>query len=187
MSFCSVSEGYLSQSEDQSPERPVKQRCGCLRSVPWAQWWGARLGGRASHRPTHKGGLPTRRPAGASSSSSRPCGSRQTEGGPSPAEGVRGPGSGLRPCSWQPETPLPSSVPRRVALPLGGSGLWSGRVSARDAACGGGFPLQPGPHCAPAPPRPCRPGTSAVSSSPAVLSLGPSSGCGRSRFSQPGP
>lgn len=186
MSFCSVSEGYLSQSEDQSPERPVKQRCGCLRSVPWAQWWGARLGGRASHRPTHKGGLPTRRPAGASSSSSRPCGSRRTEGGPSPAEGVRGPGSGLRPCSRHPATPLPSSVPRRVALPLGGSGLWSGPESLPGTQragvashCSPGLTVPPPPpgRADPAPPRSPLP----------QLSLGPSSGCGRSQFSQPSP
>lgn len=150
LSFCLVSEGRSSESEDQSPERPAKLRCGRLRSAPW-------LGGGG---PGWGAGLPTTPPTGVPAHSSRPCGSRQTKGGPSPVEAG---GGRARPCG--PAALLTGS--RSTAPELcpeacghsGGQPMVRPAVSARDAACGGGFPLQvaplqPRPHWHPTAPAP---------------------------------
>lgn len=140
---------------------------------------GGRAGGLGFPPPHPQACLPT---PGASSSPSRPCGSRQTKGGPSPVEAG---GGRARPCG--PAALLTGS--RSTAPELcpeacghsGGQPVVRPAVSARDAACGGGFPLQvaplqPRPHWHPtAPPRLYRPCASAVTWDPRPGVAGPSS------------
>lgn len=159
LSFCLVSEGRSSESEDQSPERPAKLRCGRLRSAP-------RLGGGG---PGWGAGLPTTPPTGVPAHSRgfllpQPALWVQTDQGRAePSGGWWGPGSALRPCG--PAALLTGS--RSTAPELcpeacghsGGQPMVRPAVSARDAACGGGFPLQvaplqPRPHWHPTAPPP---------------------------------
>lgn len=161
LSFCLVSEGRssASESEDQSPERPTKLRCGRLRSAP-------RLGGGG---PGWGAGLPTTPPTGVPAHSRgfllpQPALWVQTDQGRAePSGGWWGPGSALRPCG--PAALLTGS--RSTAPELcpeacghsGGQPVVRPAVSARDAACGGGFPLQvaplqPRPHWHPTAPAP---------------------------------
>lgn len=181
LSFCLVSEGRssASESEDQSPERPAKLRCGRLRSAP-------PLGGGG---PGWGAGLPTTPPTGVPAHSSRPCGSRQTKGGPSPVEAGGGRArpcgpAALRPSSQGPEAQLPSSVLRRVATP--GASPWSGPQSLPGMQRAGVASRCRWPRCSPGLTGTPPPPPPAVQTLRLCSHLGPSPRCGWSQFSQPG-
>lgn len=180
LSFCLVSEGRSSESEDQSPERPAKLRCGRLRSAP-------RLGGGG---PDWGAGLPTTPPTGVPAHSRgfllpQPALWVQTDQGRAePSGGWWGPGSALRPSSQGPEAQLPSSVLRRVATP--GASPWSGPQSLPGMQRAGVASRCRWPRCSPGLTGTPPPPPPAVQTLRLCSHLGPSPQCGWSRFSQPG-
>lgn len=178
LSFCLVSGGRssASESEDQSPERPAKLRCGRLRSAP-------RLGGGG---PGWGAGLPTTPPTGVPAHSRgfllpQPALWVQTDQGRAePSGGWWGPGSALRPCG--PAALLTgsrSTAPELCPEACGPQSLPGMQRAGVASRCR--WPrCSPGLTGTPPPPPP------AVQTLRLCSHLGPSPRCGWSRFSQPG-
>lgn len=150
-----------------------------------ARWWGAGLGGWASHHPTHRRACPL---PGLPPPPAGPVGPDRPRAGRAQWRLV-GAGLGpaaLRPSSQGPEAQLPSSVLRRVATP--GASPWSGPQSLPGMQRAGVASRCRWPRCSPGltcvstplPPPP------AVQTLRLCSHLGPSPRCGWSQFSQPG-